>query len=135
MLRNCDLMIITGYWFRGVFRTYSNISRIRRPAVFCRKDVLGNFANFIRIHLCQSLWRQMVQTLSVQKETLAQMFSCEFYKSVKNTFFTEHLWVTASLFIIIYILSQYVRFPFLINNLISLINKISPRSQRQCLPK
>ena len=26
------------------------------------------------------------------------MFSCEFYKISKNTFFTEHLWVTASAF-------------------------------------
>ena len=24
------------------------------------------------------------------------MFSCEFYKISKNTFFTEHLWATAS---------------------------------------
>ena len=27
---------------------------------------------------------------------LAQMFSCEFYKIFENTFFTEHLWTTAS---------------------------------------
>ena len=30
------------------------------------------------------------------KETLAQVFSCEFCKISKNTFFTEHLWMTAS---------------------------------------
>ena len=34
-------------------------------------------------------------TLS-KKETLAQAFSCEFCKISKNTFFTEHLWATAS---------------------------------------
>ena len=28
----------------------------------------------------------------IKKETLAQVFSCEFYKISKNTFFTEHLW-------------------------------------------
>ena len=31
-----------------------------------------------------------------KKETLAQVFSCEFYEISKNTFFTEHLRTTAS---------------------------------------
>ena len=31
----------------------------------------------------------------IEKETLAQMFSCEFCETV-STFFTEHLWATAS---------------------------------------
>ena len=31
-------------------------------------------------------------------ETLAQVFSCEFCKISKNTFFTKHLWMTASIF-------------------------------------
>ena len=33
-----------------------------------------------------------------KKETLAQVFSCEFRKISKNTFFTEHLWMTACAF-------------------------------------
>ena len=32
----------------------------------------------------------------ILKETLAQVFSCEFCEIPKNTFFTEHLWATAS---------------------------------------
>ena len=32
----------------------------------------------------------------IKKETLAQLFSCEFCQISKNTFFTEHLWTTAS---------------------------------------
>ena len=32
----------------------------------------------------------------VKKETLAQVFSCEFCEISKNNFFTEHLWATAS---------------------------------------
>ena len=32
----------------------------------------------------------------IKKETLAQLFSCEFCEISKNTFFTEHLWTTAS---------------------------------------
>ena len=32
----------------------------------------------------------------MKKETLAQVFSREFCEISKNTFFTEHLWATAS---------------------------------------
>ena len=32
----------------------------------------------------------------IKKETLAQVFSCEFCEISKNTFFAEHLWTTAS---------------------------------------
>ena len=32
----------------------------------------------------------------IKKETLAQVFSCEFCGISKNIFFTEHLWTTAS---------------------------------------
>ena len=32
----------------------------------------------------------------LKKETLAQVFSCEFYEISKNTIFIEHLWASAS---------------------------------------
>ena len=32
----------------------------------------------------------------IKKEALAQAFSYKFYEISKNTFFTEHLWTTAS---------------------------------------
>ena len=32
----------------------------------------------------------------IKKETQVQVFSCEFYEISKNTFFTEHLWMSAS---------------------------------------
>ena len=32
----------------------------------------------------------------IEKDTLAQVFSCEFYETSKNTFLTEHVWMTAS---------------------------------------
>ena len=56
-----------------------------------KKDVLKNFAIFTGKHLCQSLFFKVIK-----KETLAQVVSCEFCKIFKNTFFTEHLWTTAS---------------------------------------
>ena len=33
----------------------------------------------------------------IKKEALAQVLSCEFCEIFKNTFFTEHLWTTASM--------------------------------------
>ena len=38
---------------------------------------------------------KFTETQNLQ-ETLAQVFSCEFCEISKNTFFTEHLWKTAS---------------------------------------
>ena len=41
----------------------------------------------------------------IKKETLAQVFSCEFYEISKNIFFTEHLWATASVGLVSFITS------------------------------
>ena len=35
----------------------------------------------------------------IKKETLAQVFSCEFFEISKNKFFIEHLWMTAFYYI------------------------------------
>ena len=32
----------------------------------------------------------------IKKDSLAQVLSCEFCKISRNTFFTKHLWATAS---------------------------------------
>ena len=32
----------------------------------------------------------------IKKDTLAQVFSCDFFEISENTFFTEHIWTTAS---------------------------------------
>ena len=37
-------------------------------------------------------------TTLFKKETLAQMFFCEFFKISKNALFIEHVWGTASRF-------------------------------------
>ena len=62
-----------------------------RPEVFCIKGVLRNFAKFTGKHLCQSLYFNKVAGLAcvcnfIKIETLAQVFSCEFWKFSKNTF-------------------------------------------------
>ena len=40
-----------------------------------------------------------LQAQDCKKETLVQVFSCEFCELSKNTFFTEQIWTTASAFI------------------------------------
>ena len=64
-----------------------------------KKDVLRNFAKFTGKHLCQSFFFNKVAGLHcnfIKKEALAQVFSYEVCKISKNTFFTEHLRMTAS---------------------------------------
>ena len=64
-----------------------------------RKGVLKKFAKFTGKHQHQSLFFNKFADLrpgtSLKKETLAQLFSCEFCEISKITFFTEHLWTTA----------------------------------------
>ena len=62
-----------------------------RPDMYCKKGVLKHFAKWTGKHLQQSLFFNKVCRLEVynffKKDTLAQMFSCEFCKIFKNTFF------------------------------------------------
>ena len=44
------------------------------------------------IHMPESLLPEVCNFM--KKETQAQVFSCEFWKISKNTFFTEHIQVT-----------------------------------------
>ena len=70
------------------------------PEVFCEKGVLRNYTKFTGRHLCQSLFFNKAGKRDsgsfVKKETLTQVFFSEFCEISKNTFFTEHLWATAS---------------------------------------
>ena len=63
-----------------------------------KKSVLRNFTKFAGKHLCRSLFFNKVADLAcnvIEKETPAQVFSCEFCGISENNFFTEHLWTTA----------------------------------------
>ena len=75
-------------------KSLTNCKKLRKhpPEVFCKKGVLINFAKFIGKHMWQTLFFRNF----IKKETLAQVFSCKFCETSKNTFFTEHLQVTAS---------------------------------------
>ena len=85
------------------------------PEVFCKKGFLRGFLKFAGKHLyqglffnkvvgntgkhlCQSFFFNKVAGKAytfIEKETLAQVFSCEFCEISKNTFFTGHLRTTA----------------------------------------
>ena len=86
----------------GAFDCDRHISEAVAQRCSVKKGVLRNFAKFTGKHQGQSLflikWPQACNF--IKKETLAQVFSCEFCEIFKNTFFTEHLWW---LFLTIYI--------------------------------
>ena len=74
-------------------------SRSSHQRCSVKKGVIRYFAKFTGKHSCQSLFLIKLQTLPatlLKKETLVQVFSYEFCEISKNTFFTEHLWATAS---------------------------------------
>ena len=68
--------------------------------VLLRKGVLRSFAKLTGRHKCHSLFFNKVYRPQacnfIKEETLAQVLSCEFSEISKNTFFTEHLRMTAS---------------------------------------
>ena len=74
------------------------LSEAATEGVLYKKGAPRNFAKFTGKHLCQSLFLIELQTglQHFKKETLAQAVSCEYCEISKNTFFTEHLWATAS---------------------------------------
>ena len=79
------------YWLKPITKYFSVTSnhleytRSSRPEVFCKKVVLRNFAKFTGKQLCQ----RPQACIFIKKETLAQVFSCEFCEIFKNTLFTS----------------------------------------------
>ena len=67
-------------------------SQKQSSEVFCKKSVLKNFTKFLGKNLCWSLFSNKVAGLrptALLKKTPTQVFSFEFCKTFKNTFFTE----------------------------------------------
>ena len=74
-------------------------SQKQSPEVFCKK-VSIKISQYSQENTCARvsflLKLQASDCKFTKKETLAQVFSCEFCKISKNTFFTEHLRAAAS---------------------------------------
>ena len=71
----------------------SNTFRRARSEVFCKIGALRNLAKFKEKHLCQRLFLNKF----IKKETLAQVFSCEFCEISRNTFLHRAPLVAASM--------------------------------------
>ena len=83
-------MVLVGTFF---------LAQKQPPEVFYKKAGLENFAKFTGKYLSKSLFLIKLQISAcnfTKKETLSQVFSCEFCEISKNTFFTEHLRTTAA---------------------------------------
>ena len=68
--------------------------RSSRPAVFCKKVVLGNFAKFTGKHLCQSLFINKVAASGLQlhqKRDSGRCFPMNSAKFLRTPFFTDYL--------------------------------------------
>ena len=81
-------------------QSFTNIqAKTYHKLVTCTKY----FLTFTLIKLQAETWH------FTKKEALAQVFFCEFCEILKNTFFTEHLWTTASVWVLrdtpVYLLS------------------------------
>ena len=67
-----------------------SLNRGSPPEVFFKKGILRNFAKFTEKLLCQRLFFNKVTSLRpatlLKKESLAQVFSCEFCDISKNIF-------------------------------------------------
>ena len=73
-------------WWKYIRAVFIKRFRSSHLEVFCKKEVLRNFAKFAGKYLCQSLFFNKVAGLRpVKKETLAQVFSCEFCETSKST--------------------------------------------------
>ena len=85
------------------------IYRSGRPQVFNKVGVLKNFAKFTGKHQRQSLFNKVVGRRPqayyfIKKETPTQVEIC---KILKNTFFIEQPWMTASGYIRILTAKKY----------------------------
>ena len=78
----CSYCVLT--FFETLSRKIKLYMKTDRSSHRCsvKKGAFRNFAKFTGKHLCQSFF-------------YTKVFSCEFCKISKNTFFIEHLWATA----------------------------------------
>ena len=69
--------------------------------ILWKKLFLNFFSIFTGKHLCQSLFLINLQAwrpATLFKKASAQVFSCEYWEILKNTYFEEYLWTVAPAF-------------------------------------
>ena len=90
-------------WSQGlIFKDFWYFYRSSHQRCSIRNVVLGNFTKFTVKHLCQSLFFKKVAGLRpatlLKKRLWHRCFPVDFVKFPRTSFFTEHLWTTASMF-------------------------------------
>ena len=95
-LRDITWNLAVFCWLIYIYTLYTywiSILKSSRPEAFYKKGVLRNFVKFTGKQLCQGLYLNFIK-----KETLAQLFSCEYCEISKNTFFHRTPLVAASVY-------------------------------------
>ena len=67
--------------------------------VFFQKVLLKDSSNLLEITSARDSFLIKLQAEAcnfIKKDTLVQVFSCEFHEIFKNTFFVEHFWTATS---------------------------------------
>ena len=81
-------------WHMTIFYQTYCTRRNSHQRFSIKKGVPKNYTKFTSKHLCHCLFFNNAAVLRSatfwKKKTLTQVFSCEFCKILKNTFFTEH---------------------------------------------
>ena len=89
-------LLLEKHYFPYIFPERNCSLQKQPPELFCKKGALRNLGK----HLCQRLdsFNKVARRACnfINKESLAQLFSCEFCEIFKNTFFKEHLLSLAS---------------------------------------
>ena len=97
-LQKLQINYFLNFFLEGCFKLLT--IRSSCPEVFSKKGVLRYFAKFTGKHLCESFFFNKVAGLRpakfIEKEILAQVFSCKFCEISKNTFFHRTSLVAAS---------------------------------------
>ena len=71
---------------------FSEKSKSCHWEVFCKKDILRNFAKFTRNHLCQRLFLSKVGGLGHRHSLCHRYFPVNFVKFLRTPIFIEQLW-------------------------------------------
>ena len=87
--------------------------------------VLKNFTKFTGKPLCQNLFFNKI----LKKETLAQVFSCEFCEFFKNTFLTKRLRTTAFIITKLFNLPVWLWLPTKLNEILFYFNPLSANTK------
>ena len=93
MLYLAKILAICQFIFHSYILTVSDL--IRMNMVFKSSCLQMSYKIKVHKNFAKFTWKHY-RPVTIKKVTLVQLFSCEFCKNLKNSFFTEHPRTTAS---------------------------------------